>query len=116
MTINELQKGCGKEIRHSVTNVITICRGESTDVFIESAEQLTQEGIKKVCMAPDYVFELCDECKAKLEGYELALKEIKKIFPTEINSTCPKCNYEMKWKVPKELLSQFSPLTKKGEK
>ena len=70
----EIEKGCGREIQHSITNVITICKIlPPHSVFIEHAENLTKDGfdaITKVVNAPTYEFKLCPICQAHLEGFQ----------------------------------------------
>lgn len=71
-TEQNILKGCGKETLNLNGNVVEICSQHPKGVFIECAELLTKEGIKKVCEAPTIEFRLCPNCKKLLEGYQLA--------------------------------------------
>ena len=78
------EKGCGKETYYEDTKINYICREEPKGVFIESAGNITKDGIdaiKKVVDAPKIEFALCQNCERELK----VLKQMDKLWSGKID-------------------------------
>ena len=82
----EIEKGCGKETTDLEGEVRWICKKEPKGVFIECAEPLSIEGIKKICKSPQIEFKYCSRCQAKLNQLNKDEDAVRKGFNEDIET------------------------------